>query len=316
MSMFRSSVFCALALVVADASAKHPSRKTPPVPQLSVTLSQGEVARWPGIAARLCILGAKKYPPVDSVCYYPFDVEAKPGRYAIAAIDQDGRKHSAVAFVEKIERPRVDITLPDDTYVSPSPQNAQRELQERKQVLRLFTAKIDMPQFSLPLGAPAAPLPKNENDFGSMRRFNGRLESEHTGRDYPVTDGSSVKAIADGVVVLADEHFLTGNSVYIDHGDGLFSESFHLSTLAVRAGDVVKRGNVIGKVGATGRASGVHLHLGLRWLGARVDPQPLLEKPPQLHDVGESPMQTERKLEKAQAEPVESTKPIDRADEG
>ena len=88
-------------------------------------------------------------------------METKPGRYAIAAIDRDGRKHIAAAFVEKIERPRVDITLPDDTYVNPSMQNAQRELRERKQVLRLFTAKIVMPQFSLPLGAPATPLPKN-----------------------------------------------------------------------------------------------------------------------------------------------------------
>ena len=316
MSIVRTLLFCAFALVIAAASAKSPSGKTPSAPRLGVTLGQGEVARWPGIAARLCILGSKKYPPVDSVCYYPFDVETKPGRYAIAAIDRDGRKHIAAAFVEKIERPRVDITLPDDTYVNPSMQNAQRELRERKQVLRLFTAKIVMPQFSLPLGAPATPLPKNENDFGSMRRFNGRLESEHTGRDYPVTEGSSVKAIADGIVVLADEHFLTGNSVYIDHGDGLFSESFHLSTLAVRAGDVVKRGNVIGKVGATGRASGVHLHLGLRWLGARVDPQPLLGSPLQLHDVGETPQETERKLEKAQAEPLESTKSIDPADEG
>src|SRR6478672_6216356 len=98
MSKVRTFLFCAFALVIADASAKSPSGKTPSASRLGVTLGQGEVARWPGIAARLCILGSKKYPPVDSVCYYPFDVEAKPGRYAIAAIDRDGRKHIAAAF--------------------------------------------------------------------------------------------------------------------------------------------------------------------------------------------------------------------------
>lgn len=312
MSMSRIALFCALALTATAA----PSRNSTPPPRLSVTLGQGEVARWPNLAARSCVLGTRQYPAVDSVCYYPFDVDAKPGRYAIAVIDQDGRKHSAVALVEKIERPRVDVTLPDDTYVNPSPENARRELAERKQVLRLFDAKIEAPHFSLPLGAPAVPLPKNENDFGSLRRFNGKVESEHTGRDYPVTEGSPVKAIGDGLVVLADEHFLTGGSVYIDHGGGLFSENFHLSSLAVRTGDVVKRGAVIGKVGATGRASGAHLHLGIRWLGARVDPQPLLDHPLQLHDVGEAPPDAERKEQKLQREPVESTKPRDQADAG
>jgi len=317
MSIARTTLFAFLAALAAgNSSAKSAVSKPAPAPRLSVVLNQGEVARWPGIAARLCVLGKKKYPAVDSVCYFPFDVEARPGRDTIVVVDQDGRRHSAVAYVEKIERPHVDITLPDETYVHPSAENARRALAERKQVLHLFAAKIEAPQFSLPLGATATPLQQNENDFGSMRRFNGELESEHTGRDYPVTEGTPVKAVAAGVVVLADEHFLTGNSVYIDHGDGMFSESFHLSALAVQAGDVVKRGDKIGKVGATGRASGVHLHLGLRWLGARVDPQPLLDSPLQLHDVGETPLETERKQEKAQAEPVDSTKPIDRADEG
>jgi murein DD-endopeptidase MepM/ murein hydrolase activator NlpD len=304
---------CALATV--NISAKSPARNVPSREQ-SVTLNQGEVARWPNLAAKTCVLAMRQYPAVNGVCYYPFDVDAKPGRYAIAAIDQRGRKHRALAFVENVERPRVDITLPDDTYVNLSPENARRSLAERKRVLRLFTAKIFPPQFALPLGAPATPLPKYENDFGSMRRFNGQVESEHTGRDYPVNEASPIHAIADGVVVLAEEQFLTGNSVYIDHGDGLISEYFHMSAIAVQAGAQLRRGDVVGKVGATGRASGAHLHLGLRWLGARVDPQPLLEKPLQLHDVGESPMQTERKLERSQVEPKESTKPIPRDDEG
>src|SRR6185295_11839245 len=131
-----------------------------------------------------------------------------------------------------------------------------------------------------------------------------------------VNEGNPVKAIADGTVVLADEHFITGNSVYIDHGDGMVSASFHLSALSVKTGDEVKRGQTIGKVGATGRVSGAHLHLGIRWLGARVDPQPLIETPLQLHNVGEPPAVTERKEEKAQREPKESNASIRRDEEG
>jgi murein DD-endopeptidase MepM/ murein hydrolase activator NlpD len=316
MSIVRTLLLTALALACASAMAKPAAAISAPAAALSVTLNQGEVARWPGIAAKSCVLGGKKYPAVDSVCYYPFDVEAQPGRHAIAVIDQDGKRHNATAIVEKVDRPKVDITLKDDSYINVSKENQKRASHEREAVLKLFGAGVGEPQFSLPLGAPASPLPKNEDDFGSQRTFNGKVESEHTGRDYPVTEGNSVRAIAAGRVVLADEHFLTGNSVYIDHGDGMVSASFHMSSVSVQAGDEVKRGQAIGKVGATGRASGTHLHLGIRWLAARVDPQPLLDSPLRLHEVGEKPAVAEHKEEKAKAEPKESNRSIRRDDEG
>jgi len=316
MSIVRTLLLTALVLDCATAAAKSAAPKSAPAAALSVTLNQGEVARWPGIAAKSCVLGAKKYPAVDSVCYYPFDVEAEPGRHAIAAIDQDGKRHNATAIIERVERPKVDITLKDDAYINVSKENQKRASHEREAVLKLFAAPIDAPRFSLPLGAPASPLPKNEDDFGSLRTFNGKVESQHTGRDYPVNEGNSVRAIADGRVVLADEHFLTGNSVYIDHGDGMISASFHMTSLNVKAGDEVKRGQALGKVGATGRTSGTHLHLGIRWLAARVDPQPLLDSPLHLHDVGEKPATAEHKEERAKAEPKESNRSIRRDDEG
>ena len=295
---------------------------TPPKPAavaakpLSVTIRQGEVARWPGIAAKSCLLGGKKYASVDSVCYFPFDIEAKLGRYPIGVIDQDGKRHLATAIVEKTDWPKVDITLPDDTYINVTPENQKRSVKEREAVLKLFAFKDEPPQFSLPLAPPASPLPKNEDDFGSDRTFNGKLRSQHTGRDYPVNEGTPIKAIANGTVVLVGNHFLTGNSVYIDHGDGMVSANFHMSEIDVKEGDVVKRGTVIGKAGGTGRVTGVHLHLGIRWLAARVDPQPLLDSPLQLHDVGEKPATTERREEKAKAEPKESNASIRRDEEG
>jgi len=302
----------ALACTIGIAPA---AQTTLPAPA-GVTLNQGEVARWPGLAAKSCVLAGKKYPAVDSVCYFPFDVEAAPGRHPIAVIDQDGQRHNATAIVEKLDRPRVAINLKDDAYINVSGENRKRQARERAIVLKLFSASTDNPHFSLPLGAPASPLPKSEDDFGSLRTFNGRVESEHTGRDYPVNEGNAVRAIAAGRVVLADEHFLTGNTVYIDHGDGMVSASFHMISLSVKTGDEVKRGQTIGKVGATGRTSGTHLHLGIRWLAARVDPQPLLESPLRLHDVGEKPATAERKEDKARAEPKETNRSSKHDDEG
>jgi murein DD-endopeptidase MepM/ murein hydrolase activator NlpD len=77
-------------------------------------------------------------------------------------------------------------------------------------------------------------------------------------------------------VVLADDFFFSGGSVFVDHGAGLISMYFHLRELAVEQGSEVRRGEVIGSVGQTGRATGPHLHVGLRWRGARVDPSLLL----------------------------------------
>jgi murein DD-endopeptidase MepM/ murein hydrolase activator NlpD len=85
-----------------------------------------------------------------------------------------------------------------------------------------------------------------------------------------------VVATADGVVVLAEDHFFGGKSVFLDHGDGLISMYMHLSEIAVAREAVVVRGQVIGRVGATGRVSGPHLHFGFRWRGASIDPEVLL----------------------------------------
>ncbi|HVS16088.1 MAG TPA: M23 family metallopeptidase, partial [Thermoanaerobaculia bacterium] len=88
--------------------------------------------------------------------------------------------------------------------------------------------------------------------------------------------GTPVLAAGDGVVALADELFFSGNSIFLDHGDGLVTMYFHLHEVFVAPGESVTRGAVIGTVGSTGRSTGPHLHFGARWRGARVDPALLL----------------------------------------
>lgn len=114
--------------------------------------------------------------------------------------------------------------------------------------------------------------------FGAQRVYNGTPGSYHSGMDIAAKSGTEFVAPADGVVTLAaaDEFTLEGHLLMIDHGMGLNSAFLHCSELLVREGDVVRQGQVIGRVGATGRASGPHLHWGMKWNAARVDPKLLI----------------------------------------
>lgn len=116
--------------------------------------------------------------------------------------------------------------------------------------------------------------------FGRQRVYNGKPGSPHSGTDIAAPQGTPVKAPAAGVVVFAEpDLYLTGGTVLIDHGHGVGSNFLHLSKLDVNVGQSVKQGDVIGRVGATGRATGPHLHWGLTWFQTRLDPQ-LLDLPP------------------------------------
>ena len=113
--------------------------------------------------------------------------------------------------------------------------------------------------------------------FGSQRIYAGEPGAPHSGVDVARPTGTPVAAPADGVVILAaDAPFtLEGNLLMIDHGMGLNSAFLHLSRIDVRVGDRVARGQIVGAIGATGRATGPHLHWGMMWNGVRIDPQPL-----------------------------------------
>jgi len=273
-----------------------------------VTVQQGGVGRWTGMAAKECGIYGKRYAAVDAVCYYPADIRSKPGAHAIALWDQDGKQHKGTLRVEKSDFPEVQMTLPDslDRFLHVSNDDLARAKADRAAVAKILGGTLDAPSFSLPLAAPTASLPKSEDDFGSERVFDPEHRSLHSGRDYPVPEGNAVKAVADGKVVLAADQFFSGNSVFVDHGDGLVSMNFHLSSIAVKDGDVVKRGQTLGKIGATGRATGPHLHLGIRWLGKRIDPALLLASPDALPSVADSPAEAQRKIDKAETrEPPE-----------
>ncbi len=200
------------------------------------------------------------------------DLGTKPGRYDLTVRDGSGVIHRTLT-VHARAFPTRHLTV-DPNLVHPPPEmearverEAQhmRELWEHPAPQRLWTAAFVRP----------VPDPAN-SAFGTRSVYNGEPRPPHTGADFLSPAGRPVKAPNGGRVVLAEALYFTGNTVIIDHGLGLFSLLAHLSEIDVNAGDTVAAGDVVGKVGATGRVTGPHLHWTVRLNNARVDPLSLL----------------------------------------
>ena len=115
--------------------------------------------------------------------------------------------------------------------------------------------------------------------FGSRRIDNGKPMSPHWGVDMAAPTGTPIHAPADGVISICDDYYLDGGYTMIDHGHGVSTGYLHQSRRLVRAGETVKRGQVIGHIGATGRATGPHLHWTLNWFQVKLDPSRSTRKP-------------------------------------
>ncbi len=151
-----------------------------------------------------------------------------------------------------------------------------RDATHSRDVLSLRTEK----RWSLPLQRP---VPGGiTSPFGGRRVFNGKPRAPHKGTDMRSPEGAEVVAAADGTVVLAEAQYFGGNTVYIDHGQGVVSTYAHLSSFDVTAGQSVRKGEVIGRSGSTGRVTGPHLHFGLLVQGVAVDAMPMLKDPPEI----------------------------------
>jgi murein DD-endopeptidase MepM/ murein hydrolase activator NlpD len=237
----------------------------------------GGIVRWPAAGAEgvpvACQLGERRFEPLGDVCLFPIDLLRPAGRLDLLRW-RGGRPERRSVTVGEYPYPVQRIQLPDDRMVHLSPEDLERVLREKERLAPLWALEGER-RFTLPLHPPLLPLPAGGR-FGSRRIINGEPRSPHSGVDYPARRGEAVLAIARGVVRLSDDLFFGGNSVFIDHGDGLVSMYMHLSRVDVAAGQQVERGQRIGAVGSTGRATGPHLHFGIRWHGARVDPALLL----------------------------------------
>lgn len=266
-----------LATAAAGRSDAPPSVAPPAAPSSAAgpTVRPGSVVRWPDAdrsATTECRQGESRSEPLWGTCFYPIDLATPPGELELVRV-RHGREERRTVRVGDDPYPTQELTV-DDSQVNLSPADEARAAREQAHMVELFDGRTPR-RFALPLRRPLEPLPA-AGRFGSRRIFNGQPRSPHTGADYAAKTGTRVHAVADGTVVLTASYFFPGNAVIVDHGDGLFSMYFHLSKTSVREGEKVSAGQAIGAVGATGRVTGPHLHLGIRWRGARVDPEVLL----------------------------------------
>ena len=277
------SYACLSSPIVLAQSRNAPTTATPK----SVSVAQGEVARWAGNCLR-CSFEKRAWSAVNGTCYYPVDMDMKPGQYTISRRTTGGKLETAKLSVAEKPCVQEDLTnFPKKEYVNVLPQNQARAVKEAKVVNPLISyhPTVRPAVFDLPVGKPANALPKGEGNFGACRTLNGQPRDRHTGQDYPVGAGKPVLSIGNGRVLLAANQFYSGNAVYIDHGNGLISEYFHLKSYSVKPNQTVTKGQVIGVVGETGRVTGPHLHLGVRWHGACINPGFLLIDPSDMAQV-------------------------------
>src|SRR6202043_118472 len=155
-------------------------------------------------------------------------------------------------------------------FVEPSPEQAARAEGERQRLRAIFATITPERLWDGPFHYPLVGVTTGGN-FGKRRILNGKAGSPHSGVDFPAPAGTPVCAAQRGRVVLSEPLYFSGNTVILDHGLGLYTLYAHFSETDVKPDDVVESGALLGKVGATGRVTGPHLHWGLTVNRARVN---------------------------------------------
>lgn len=200
------------------------------------------------------------------------------GPVTVTVVHPDGSRSEASITVSARDWPvqRVDGVPPKT--VDPPPEIAERIRREQAQVTAARMRDDDRADFAQRFAWPLQG--RVSGRFGNQRVYNGKPGSPHSGMDIAAPTGTPVKAPAAGVVTFAaPDLYLTGGTVLLDHGFGISSNFLHLSRIDVAVGDRVEQGQVVGAVGATGRATGPHLHWGMNWFDVRIDPLLVLERP-------------------------------------
>jgi murein DD-endopeptidase MepM/ murein hydrolase activator NlpD len=204
----------------------------------------------------------------------PLDTD--PGRQ-MARLDRgDGRPATTVVFEvapKTYEEQR--LTVENQRHVDPSPEDLERIAVERKRIDKALSTYSPDLQPLLRLAAPVAGA--RSSSFGLRRFFNGQARSPHSGMDIAAAAGTPIVNPARGRVLDTGDFFFNGQTVFVDHGQGVVAMYCHLSRTDVKPGDEVGAGAQLGLVGATGRVTGAHLHWGIAVNRAMVDPVLLLE---------------------------------------
>jgi len=204
------------------------------------------------------------------------DLDVKPGTYHVAVEAAAGASHPHATYdlviVPKLFRTR--RLAVNEAFVTPPPSEQARIDREAKLLAGVWQSPAPERLWTGPF---VRPVPQEANSaFGTRSVFNGKPRNAHGGADFLSPAGTPIHAPNAGRIVVARNLYFSGNTVIIDHGLGLFSMLAHLSAIDVHEGDRVIAGDVVGRVGATGRVTGPHLHWAVRASDARIDPLSLL----------------------------------------
>lgn len=213
----------------------------------------------------------------DGVFVIGFDRDAAP-EAALAVVFPDGGVEHRTLEVAQRDYPTERIDGLPPSQVTPDEEALKRIRREQALIDRARAIDAARTDFAARFAPPVEA--RVSGVFGSQRILNGEPRRPHYGVDYAASRGTSIKAPAPGIVTLVhDDMYFSGGTIILDHGHGISSVFIHLSRIDVREGQRVAGGEEIGAVGATGRATGPHLHWGVNWFDKRLDPQLLLNKP-------------------------------------
>ncbi|MEM7565090.1 MAG: peptidoglycan DD-metalloendopeptidase family protein [Pseudomonadota bacterium] len=192
----------------------------------------------------------------------------KPGEHFIQK-SSDGQIHKKFFSVRHKKYTTQHITITNKRKVNPYASDMDRILKEkkRKQKARVYFSKdiADIDFLTPVVGIKTG-------SYGKRRVFNGQPRRPHSGMDIAAAEGTPIIAPSAGTVIELGDFFFSGNLVYLDHGQGLISLFAHLSEIDVAVGQRIEKGQVVGKVGATGRVTGPHLHWSVGLNGTWIDP--------------------------------------------
>ncbi|MGQ7276959.1 M23 family metallopeptidase [Brevibacillus thermoruber] len=207
------------------------------------------------------------------VRFIPIPFDAKPGTYAVLSADKQRLASLTIApktfAVDK---------LTVSKQLNQMRQNTERIDADQKKIIAARSRSAQTPYFTDTFLMPAQG--RLTTPFGYQRVVNGKAANRHAAIDIANKTGTPIAASNNGKVVLAESLYLTGNTIIIDHGLNVFSIYAHLSRLDVKTGDMVKRGQIIGRMGSTGFSTGPHLHYGMLIGNTYVNPQPFFEASP------------------------------------
>lgn len=198
----------------------------------------------------------------------PLDVT--PGTIGALATDTQGNTIQQLILVRDKRYPEERIYLDDENMVTPPKLDLERINRESALMREVYDRFSPQPVDLAPIVQPAQG--RVSGVFGSQRFFNDQPRNPHSGIDYAAPIGTPIKTPTNGTVALTGDFYFNGKTVMIDHGGGFISMMCHLSKILVVEGQDLKRGDMVGHIGATGRATGPHLHWSVSLAGSRIDP--------------------------------------------